>query len=288
MTKIQLDAVDGLAIRTLVGVFAFILYCASLAAAAPPALQHPSKYTGNEAVTGWLMSEKLDGIRGYWNGKKLLTRKGKPIHAPAWFTKNFPPFPLDGELWHKRNDFNFVQNTVLDEVPSQNWKKITYNIFEVPKAAGDFPTRLEKARQWFKAHPAPQVRIIKQIVCKGQAHLQAFLKKIESLGGEGVVIRDPRLPYRTGRLPDVLKVKRFSDMEGTVIGYKPGKGKFKGMMGSLTLRLDNGIAFNLGSGFSDAERRDPPPIGAVVTFKYKGFTKNGIPRFASFMRVRKD
>ena len=272
----------------MLGVFAFAVFSAAIAVADPPALQHPGKYTGSEAITGWLMSEKLDGVRGYWNGKRLLTRKGNAMHPPAWFTKPLPPFALDGELWHKRNDFAFVQNTVLDAVPSENWKQISYNIFEVPDAPGDFPVRLNKARAWFKAHPAPHVHIVKQIVCNGPDHLNAFLEKIETLGGEGVIIKDPRLPYRAGRLSKVLKVKNFSDMEGTVIAQNPGKGKFKGMLGSLTVRLENAIEFNLGSGFTDADRRHPPPIGAIVTFKYQGFTKNGIPRFASFMRVRKD
>jgi DNA ligase-1 len=77
-------------------------------------------------------------------------------------------------------------------------------------------------------------------------------------------------------------------MEGTVIAHNPGKGKFEGMLGSLTLQLENGIEFKLGTGFSLAQRKTPPPIGSSVTFKYHGFTRNGVPRFASFMRVRRD
>lgn len=264
------------------------LWLASAAIAAQPSLQHAGTYTGGEAVAGWLMSEKLDGIRGYWNGRTLMSRQGRIIHAPRWFTEPFPPFALDGELWRKRDDFGFVQNTVLDEAPSADWKQITYNIFEAPEAAGDFPARLETVRRWFAFHPAPHVRIIEQITCEGQDHLQAFLKNIESLGGEGVIVKDAAPEFQAGRSPYVLKVKNFSDTEGVVIAHNPGKGKFHGLMGSLALRLEDGIVFNLGSGFSLAERRHPPPVGAVVTFKYQGFTSNGIPRFASFLRVRKD
>lgn len=254
----------------------------------PPGLQHPDTYTGEETVAGWLMSEKLDGIRGYWTGTHLITRKGRTIHAPAWFTENLPPFALDGELWRKRNDFSFVQNTVLDRSPSESWREITYNIFEVPEMPGGFRQRLDKARAWFAAHPAPHVRLIEQIACHGPDHLRAYLEKIESLGGEGIIVKDPTRPFLAGRTSFSLKVKNFSDMEGTVVAHNPGKGRFAGMMGSLTLLLENGTSFKVGSGFTIAERRDPPPIGAVVTFKYQGFTRNGIPRFASFLRVRRD
>jgi len=272
----------AIAALTLIGSLPALLW------AGPPLLQHPGTYTGSQDVAGWRMCEKLDGIRGYWTGKQLLTRQGRVIHAPGWFTENFPPFALDGELWRKRNDFSFVQQTVLDQVPSKNWREITYNIFEVPGADGDFQTRLDKAGRWFDAHPATHVRIIEQIACRGTDHLEVFLKSIESIGGEGIVIKDPRLPFQAGRSAHVLKVKNFSDMEGTVIAYNPGKGQFEGMMGSLTLRLENGIQFKLGTGFTLAQRRAPPPIGSSVTFKYHGFTRNGVPRFASFMRVRQD
>jgi DNA ligase 1 len=259
-----------------------------LSFADPVLLEHPDTYTGGEAISGWLMSEKLDGIRGYWNGTHLLTRQGQEIHAPSWFTAALPHFALDGELWRDRNDYAFVQETVLDDTPSENWRKITYNIFEVPFAEGDFPTRMEKAEKWFDTHPAAHVRMIEQIVCKGPDHLRQFLKKIEALGGEGAIVKNPVLSYQAGRSPNILKVKNFSDMEGTVIAHNPGNGKLEGMMGSLTLRLQCGIDFKLGTGFTLEQRLHPPPVGTVVTFKYQGFTKNGIPRFASFMRERKD
>lgn len=274
--------------QLVVSVFAFMLLSASLTVAAVPAVQHADTYTGNEAIAGWLMSEKLDGIRGYWTGDKLLTRQGQPIHAPEWFTKSLPPFALDGELWRKRSDFSFVQNTVLDGNPSEDWRQITYNIFEVPEAPGDFPARLAKAKAWFDGNPAPHVRIIEQIECKGADHLNSFLAAIESLGGEGVIIKNPNVPFHSGRSPYILKVKNFSDMEGEVIAHNPGKGQFSNLMGSLTLRLENDVEFKLGTGFTIEERKNPPPVGSIVTFKYQDFTKNGIPRFASFLHVRKD
>jgi DNA ligase len=251
-------------------------------------LQKPGVYKGNEEIENWLMSEKLDGIRGYWNGENLQTRKGNLIHAPEWFLRNFPPFELDGELWSDRNQFEFIQSVVLDKKPSENWRKITYNIFEVPNTDGDFNIRLQKASEWFFTHQNQYVRIIPQIKCENRGHLQRFLKEIELIGGEGVIVKDPLQDYHTGRSSHVLKVKNINDMEGAVIGINPGKGKFENMMGSLTLKLKNGLIFKLGTGFSNKARKNPPKVGSVVTFKYYGFTKKGVPKFASFLRVRKD
>lgn len=276
----------GLIIKYLLNTFLLILLISSYSPAQD--LQKPKVYQGNEDIENWLMSEKLDGIRGYWNGKHLQTRKGKLLYAPEWFLVNFPPFELDGELWSDRNRFEFIQSTVLDAKPSEDWRKITYNIFEVPNAEGDFYARLQKAKEWFSTHPNKSVRIIPQIKCENKEHLQQFLKMIESKGGEGVIVKDPSQGYHTGRSPHVLKVKNFYDMEGTVIAINPGKGKFEKMMGSLTLKLENDLTFKLGTGFSNEVRGNPPDIGSIVTFKYFGFTKNGKPKFASYLRIRKD
>ena len=230
------------------------------------------------------MSEKLDGIRGYWDGKKLYTKNGNLIHTPKYFTKNFPPFELDGELWTKRDDFENIQNIVLDKAPSKDWKKITYNIFEVPNTKGDFLTRLKKAKEWFVKHPNEKVNIIKQIKCKDEEELNSFLEKIIDQKGEGVIVKDPTTPYHTGRSPHILKVKKFLDMEGKVIGYnyRDDKKTIK----SLQIELENKIVFNLGTGLSEKERLSPPKIGDMVTFKYYGFTKKGKPKFAGFLRIR--
>ncbi len=256
--------------------------------AGEPALQKPQVYSDQEDITGWVMSEKLDGIRGFWDGNRMFTRKGLSLHPPSWFIKNFPPFSLDGELWSKRGDFEFTQSVVMDQTPGEGWKHITYNIFEVPNEKGGFLSRLNRARTWFEVHKNPHARIIPQIRIKKKSDMEAFLKKIESMGGEGLIIKNPGISYHTGRSPHFLKVKKFHDMEGVVVGINKGKGKYKNLMGSMTVKLENGITFKLGTGFSDKIRHRPPQPGSTVTFKYHGLTKNGIPKFASFLRVRQD
>ena len=245
-------------------------------------LQKPKTYHDNN-ISGWMMSEKLDGIRGYWDGKTLRTKNNHIIYAPSYFTKNFPPFALDGELWTKRGDFETIQSIVLDDIPSAKWKILTYNVFEVPNAEGNFTTRLSKVQPYHEKY----LKVIKQIRCKDKTQLQTFLKEIEAKGGEGVIIKNPILDYFSGRSAQILKVKSFKDMEGEVIGYHDGKGKYKNMLGSLIIRLKNGVVFNLGGGFSDKQRKHPPQMGSIVTFKYYSLTKQGKPKFASFMRIRK-
>ena len=266
--------------------FASIMIFTQLADAS--ALQKAKTYKGYENIKGWYMSEKLDGIRGHWNGKYFISKNGNKIYAPKWFTKNFPPYELDGELWSKRGDFENIQSIILDDIPSKKWREISYHIFEAPSQDGNFTKRLEIVRKYFETKSLSHVHIIKQTRCKNRNHLENFMKEVVKLGGEGAIIKDVTLPYFSGRSSSILKVKEAEDMEGVVIGINEGKGMLKDLMGSLTIKLENGVIFKLGGGFTLQERKTPYIIGSIVTFKYYGFTKNKKPKFASFLRVRKE
>jgi len=229
------------------------------------------------------MSEKLDGMRAYWTGINLISRGGKIIYAPKWFTKNYPLFPIDGELWTKRYDFENISSIVRDKIPNEDeWKQIKHYIFEVPNAKGGLFERLKKV----EPYENEIIKIIPQIPIKNQNHLQRFLKQIEQKRGEGVVVRDPNALYIDKRTSKALKVKSFLDKECKIIGYNRGHGKLKDMMGSLACQMDNNVTFKIGSGFSMNERKNPPAIGSVITFKYKEMTKYGKPRFPVFLRER--
>ncbi len=247
-------------------------------------IQKPKVYLEKMDIKGWYMSEKLDGIRAYWNGKELLSKTGNRIFAPKWFTKSLPSFHLDGELWTKRDDFETIQSIVLDKIPSKDWKKITYNIFEVPKAKGDFKKRLMKVKSWLRKHKVEHLKVISQTICKDKKHLDSFLNKLIKKKAEGVILKNPKPSYFTGRSDNILKVKKFLDDEGLVIAINRHSDKrFK----SLKVKLKNGVIFNLGGGFTNKERLNHPKIGEIVTFKYYGLTKYKKPKFASFLRVRK-
>ncbi|MEA3352306.1 MAG: DNA ligase, partial [Campylobacterota bacterium] len=193
----------------------------------------------DQNVSGWVMSEKLDGIRAYWNGKKLISRGGKIIYAPKWFTKDYPPFEIDGELWSRRGDFENISSIVRDKIPSDKWREIKHYIFEVPNAKGDLFKRLSK----LKPYENDIIKIIPQIKIKDKEHLKSFLKEVENKKGEGVVVRDPSRPYINKRTSSALKVKSFKDSECEVIGYTNGKGKFEGLMGAIKCKLSNGTEF---------------------------------------------
>lgn len=228
------------------------------------------------------MSEKLDGIRAYWNGKQLVSRSGKIIHAPKWFTKGYPPFPIDGELWSKRDDFSNISSIVRDKVPSSEWEQIKHHIFEAPNAKGDLKSRLSLVIPYINNH----IKLVKQISIQSKEQVDIFHKNILSKSGEGVVIRDPNAPYISKRTNKALKLKKFHDKECNIIGYTKGKGKYTDLIGAIICQMDNGIKFKIGSGLSDTFRKNPPDIGTQVTFKYQNLTKNGKPRFPVFLRIR--
>lgn len=263
-----------------------LLLTAVHAMSAEPML--PQVYAQQVDVSGWLMSEKLDGVRGYWDGEQLLSKNGKPLFPPAAFIDDLPPFPLEGELWGGRDSFEQTISIVRKQQPHDGWLQLTFAIFDVPQAPGGFTARLTKANDWFVAHPSIYAFVIEQRPVRDHAQLQQELKRIEELGGEGLIVRRPDALYAAGRSPEILKVKNYQDAEATVVAHLPGKGRNKGRLGSLLVTLDDGTQFKIGSGFSDAERESPPPIGTVVTFKYYGKYRSGIPKFPSFIRIRRD
>jgi DNA ligase-1 len=248
----------------------------------------PEVYTGQVEVTGWLMSEKLDGVRGYWNGKQLLSKNGNAFFPPRAFVQGLPPFPVEGEIWGGRGSFEQTVSIVKKEKPHDGWLKLKLAIFDVPDAPGGFTDRIAKAEGWFAAHPSVYAFVIQQIVINSPGMLEQHLAHVEELGGEGLIIRKPYALYASGRSTEILKVKKYQDAEAVVLAHLPGKGRNKGRLGSMVVEMDNGMKFKIGGGFSDAERDSPPPVGSVITFKYYGKYQSGIPKFPSFLRIRSD
>jgi DNA ligase-1 len=235
----------------------------------------------------YLISEKYDGVRALWDGKALRSRAGNVIAAPAWFTARLPSRPLDGELWMARGQFEKLSGAVR-KVTSQDdeWRQIKYMVFELPDAPGTFAERYEQIKQVVARANFPQLVAVEQFRLPDNAALRRKLEEIVRAGGEGLMLHRADAPYVTGRNDALLKLKPLEDAEATVIGYVPGKGKYVGKMGALQVETADGKRFNIGTGFTDAVRANPPAIGAVITFTYRGLTKNGLPRFASYLRIR--
>ena len=242
---------------------------------------------GQADVTRYLVSEKLDGVRAFWDGEQLRTRNGNPIAAPAWFTERFPKQALDGELWIGRGAFDRLSATVRRQIPDDaEWRQVRYQVYELPQAPGDFRERAAALNRLITASQVPWLQAVEQLELPNRQALDHKLAEILKLGGEGLMLHRADATYTTGRSDALLKMKLWRDAEAEVIGHQPGKGKYAGMLGALKVRTADGAEFMLGTGFSDAERRNPPPIGTTVTYRYRELTKRGVPRFASFHRVR--
>ena len=250
--------------------------------AAPPMMLAQEYRQQN--IQGWLMSEKLDGVRAYWDGKQLISRQGYPFTPPSDFVHNFPPYPLDGELYSKRGDFENNSATVRKN--NSNWQDIKLHVFDVPKAAGRLDERLAVITQRINLFPA-NIVVIQQIPVNHFSEAEAYLKKIVTAGGEGIILRNPNAPYASGRSSDYLKLKLQQDAECIVTQHHEGKGKYTGKLGAISCRNENG-EFKIGSGFKDSERNTPPPVGSIITYRHRGFTEKGLPRFATYLRIRND
>jgi len=266
-------------------IFFVLLLFLGFCFAEKPNLLLLKSYKDDMNVTNWLMSEKLDGVRAYWDGEKLVSRSGKEFAVPKWFMKDFPPFEIDGELWTKRGDFENIISIVNRQTPHQGWKKISYQIFEVPHQKGGLMMRLKVLEQWLEKSPNSFIKIIPQSICKSSEHLKKVLNELELKGAEGLVVRNPNALYINKRTSEALKVKSFQDDECIVTGYTKGHGKFEGLIGALICEWKD-KTLKIGSGLSIEKRKSPPLLGSEITFKYNGVTKYGNPKFPVFLRIR--
>lgn len=237
-------------------------------------------------LTDWWMSEKLDGVRAYWDGQRFLSRQGNEFHAPDWFRKGLPETALDGELWLDRKSFQQTVSIVRRQDKSDHWKKIRYVVFDAPGLAEPFETRLEVLAECVKALSSPYVSSLEHLRCRGVDHLREELARIEQLGGEGLMLRQPASLYESGRSTTLLKVKSFHDEEAVVVDYVQGKGRHKGRIGALVVQLPDGTTFSVGTGLTDKQRENPPGLGSTITFRYQELSDGGVPRFPSFVRLR--
>ena len=263
---------------------------ANSAESAPPPVMLANIYRPDAKLADYWVSEKLDGVRGYWDGEKLLTRGGNRINAPGWFTAGWPKISMDGELWVGRGKFAETVSIVLHQTPDDaGWRKIRFMVFDLPTHPGAFTERNEALKTLLSGVPLPWVRQVEQIKAADHVRLRAMLDRVVKNGGEGLMLHRGGSLYRAGRSDDLLKLKPYQDAEARVIGHLPGKGKYSGMLGALLVETAEGLQFRIGTGFSDADRANPPPLGSWVTYRFTGLNeKSGIPRFARFMRLRTD
>ena len=258
-------------------------------AADAPALLLAQVYRPGLPLQDYWVSEKYDGVRGFWDGRTLRTRGGETVQAPAWFTAGWPEVPMDGELWAGRGRFSHAQSTTRQQQPGDvAWRQIRFMVFDLPGDKGTFDQRLPALNALVESLGQPWVQAVPQRRVANDAALQALLHRTVRAGGEGLMLHRGASLYRAGRSDDLIKLKTHEDTEARVIAHLPGKGRHAGRMGALLVETPSGQRFRLGAGFSDADRERPPPVGSWVTYRFRGTHNGGLPRFASFVRARAD
>jgi DNA ligase 1 len=269
--------------RALLGV-AYSVPCGAVVAA--PALLLATEAASDADPTGFLVSEKYDGVRAFWDGRTLRFRSGRSVPAPDWFLARLPAVALDGELWLGRGRFEALSGMVRKATAvDAEWQQIKYMVFELPGAAGSFAERAATISQHVGATRWPALVAVEQTVVADRAGLRERLAGVVRAGGEGLMLHRADAPYVSGRSDVLRKLKPLDDAEAVVVGHVSGKGKFAGQLGALHVRGPDGREFLIGTGFADAERASPPPVGASVTYTHRGLTRTGLPRFASYLRV---
>lgn len=236
-------------------------------------------------ISDYLMSEKLDGVRAYWDGRQLYFRSGRVINAPTWFIDKFPTHALDGELWMGRGQFERLSGAVRrNQANEDEWRQIRYCLFEYPLAQGDFDQRLQRLSGIVEKLQIPWLQVIPQEAVKSVEQVEAKLKQLVLQKAEGLVLHLASAEFQSGRSDFVYKLKPQFDAEAKVIAIIGGQGRLQGMMGALLLETRDGKQFKLGTGFDDVKRKNPPVVGSWVTYRYRDLTSNGLPKFASFVR----
>lgn len=252
-----------------------------------PALMLAGRYRDDLDPAAYWVSEKLDGVRAYWDGSRLLFRSGQPIAAPDWFVAALPPQRLDGELWLGRRRFETLSGIVRQQTPDDAaWREVRYMLFDLPGATGTFSERIVRMRAIVAAAAVPWLQSVEQLRVADRAALKRRLDTVLKAGGEGLMLHRADALWAAGRGEAVLKLTPWLDAEARVVAHVPGKGRLAGLLGALEVEAADGRRFRLGSGFTDAQRRSPPAVGTMVTYRYRELTAKGLPRFPRYLRVR--
>ena len=237
----------------------------------------------NKNVSGWLMSEKLDGVFARWTGRVLLSSNGNEYHAPKWFIDQLPvDVMLEGELYIGRGMLQKIVSIVRKKIPvNSEWNLIKFHVFDAPEIKGKFETRMSFASKiLMRCDIAETVNIE---ACNSAMHLDQLFYDLINDGAEGVMLHSPDSEYEYRRTNKLLKYKPVDSDEAEVVGYKEGTGKYHGLIEALFCNW-NGLVFKLGK--PSNEEHEVPRIGAIITFCFHGVTDNGAPRNASFLIER--
>ncbi len=262
-------------------------------------------------LNDYAVSEKFDGIRALWDGQNMFSKSGKILAIPRCFSEKLAILDLpkgdfvEGEIWIDYGAFEAISSVIRRKNPTcEDFSKVKYLIFNAHTAISHCEKReairgnqhcqkydsvVDMAQNLAKIVPFcdstnAQICVIRQVRVDSQKELSDFFNAVIAKGGEGVIVRDSRVAF---------KLKPQNDAECKIIDFSRGKGRIRGKIGAIICEsLENknsGIAkgkiFRIGSGLSDEIRSNPPPIGTIITYKFSGISKNGIPKHTRFLRI---
>ena len=167
--------------------------------AGAPALLLANIYRDDIDLGQYWVSEKLDGVRAYWDGETLTSRNGNRFNAPPWFIEDFPRVALDGELWMGRGTFERLSGAVRRQHPDDaQWRDITFMVFDLPSSPATFDGRLKRLREMFDANKSPHVALVEQFRVADHDTLMDTLNKVVAGGGEGLMLHRGSSRYTAG------------------------------------------------------------------------------------------
>jgi len=259
---------------------------------------------------GVYVSPKLDGYRCLaecaYGEVRLYSRNGTAF-------ENFPSiietlealcqdtsFFLDGEIMS--DDFNAMQQTAMSSKSKKSVGDVKYHVFgwidsdEFTSGNFKMPTkqRLDNLTMFFKTNPGVTNLVqVDQVLVYKVEDILALEQQYLSKGLEGAMAL-PNIPYYLGKKTNrLMKFKTMLSQDCKVVGLYEGEGKHEGRMGGLKLIQENGLACDVGSGFTDEDRQviwnDPScAVGRTAEIKFQELTPDGVMRFPVFMRWRNE
>eukprot|EP01124_Arcella_intermedia_P027360 TRINITY_DN5339_c0_g3_i1.p1 TRINITY_DN5339_c0_g3~~TRINITY_DN5339_c0_g3_i1.p1 ORF type:complete len:295 (-),score=48.24 TRINITY_DN5339_c0_g3_i1:43-927(-) len=229
-------------------------------------MMHGQDWNGEQDLTGWYISEKLDGFRAFWDGSKLISKNGNPLSVPLEFTRCLPSdVCLDGELWSGYDGISRLLS--LLRAPSHHnelhWKNVKFCVFDAPMHPGSYPERHSFASKSISGS-GPHVCSIPIQRCLGLPHLKATLQEVTQKKGEGLMLYHPEAPHTPGRTSNLLKVKAYSEEDVKLLQCNPNSYSF-------LCEQKNGATCTVKC--SGWDYMNPPAPGTILTVKHSGYFK---------------
>lgn len=212
------------------------------------------KYVKN----GWYCSEKLDGVRGYYDGTRMISRNGNTIDIPDRIRKYLSKqYKVDGEFFKTRKTFHDVVKAIQSPKSSKDWEGIEFYVFDIHNSMVFFD-------RYMLIHNVYPFYCKQYIIHTDD--IDRELKLIENKGGEGLILRNPQGLYQPGRSNDIIKLKPIHTGHAKYLGDNT----FKEMNSNIIFKIR-------------VSKKQQLKNGTQVSFIYRDRTLTNKPKFPSLI-----